>query len=29
MIADQLITKAKTRKLADAFSGDPVFRPAV
>jgi hypothetical protein len=29
MIADQPITKAKTRKFADAFSGDPVVSPAV
>jgi len=29
MTADQLITNAKTRKFADAFCGDPAFRPAV
>ena len=27
--ADQLITNANTRKLADAFSGEPVLSPAV
>ena len=29
MIADQPMTKANTRKFAEAFSGEPVFSPAV